>query len=94
LGSAVGDGVDGTLETQKFFAVWAAFFKESLRKRISFYKLRIRQQERIITACVCTIEQTMQALKFLCWFGGTKFVDMVGRVIWSSFKRITAVFGG
>jgi hypothetical protein len=30
-----------------------------------------------ITACVCTIEQTMQARRFLCWFGGTKFVDMV-----------------
>jgi hypothetical protein len=46
------------------------------------------------TACVCTIEQTIQALRFLCWFGGTKFVDIVLVVFVLKLpKRMKELFG-
>jgi hypothetical protein len=77
LRRAVDYRVDVAGEIENFFAVWAAFFEESLEG-----VLMDGERERDgcgmgRTFCVMTIEQTMQARRLRCWFGGTKFSLMV-----------------
>lgn len=36
---------------------------------------------RVATFWVMTMEQTMQARRLRCWFGGTKFSDILGGLL-------------
>ena len=68
---------------EEFFAVGTSFFDESLDGGLAYYLRGVDQVKELgvnRTFWVITIEQTMQARRWRCWFGATKLSDMVGGI--------------